>query len=446
MPAAPAASSLAAPPGVTIVPPSTPPRPPPAPTREIHVGTASASIPSTVVPATDAGPGHSPPKPGSARERLSQAMRKKAGIAEPEPEPQVDQAVADGAKPAGDTEDSTPGADEQTPETPATPPKAATPVGQKPKVNPWKLVDQWKAKTAELEKKVAEASSLPEQAKKQYLTQIEQLQKRNETLENEMRFVNYAESEEFKSKYDAPYKKAWEAALSEMAELTVTDPQTQAVRQVTAQDLMDLCNLPLVKAREYANELYGDFADDMMAHRKETRSLFQTREQALKEAKEQGAERDKQRREMFQKQSQELSDFIKTTWEKANAEMIGHEKYGKFFSPIEGDQDGNQRLAKGFELVDRAYSENSNNPNLTPEQRKSIVERHAAVRNRAAAFGRLVAMNDAKEAKIAELTKELEQFKGSTPPSGGSAPPSGQPTTPGNPMDRVFDALRKRAK
>ena len=88
---------------------------------------------------------------------------------------------------------------------------------------------------------------------------------------------------------------------------------------------------------------------------------------------------------------------------------------------------GNQRLAKGFELADRAFSENPLAPNLTAEQRRSIVERHAAVRNRAAAFGRLVYQNDQLTTERDALKKELAEFKSTVPGTAGSegAPPSG---------------------
>ena len=115
------------------------------------------------------------------------------------------------------------------------------------------------------------------------------------------------------------------------------------------------------------------------------------------------------------------------------------------FTPVDGDQEGNQRLAKGFELADRAFSENPLNAK-DGEERKAIVARHAAVRNRAAAFGRLVLMNTKAEARIAELTSELAKYKGSEPPAGGATPApktNGQPTSA---MGRMMSELEKRAK
>jgi hypothetical protein len=123
---------------------------------------------------------------------------------------------------------------------------------------------------------------------------------------------------------------------------------------------------------------------------------------------------------------------------------LADEKNGPFFKPVEGDEHWNQRLAKGFELVDRAFAENPLDPNLTSEQRAAVVRRHAAVRNRAAAFGPLKYKVSQLETKVAELTKELEQFKGSTPTVGDrrAATGIGQPASA---REEVFGGLRKLA-
>lgn len=448
--AAEAPPALANPPGVRIVPPPTPPKPPPAPTREIHV----------TPPAHETFSPNTPPKPDSAKGKLFSAIRKKAGVTE---EPAPTAAAKPSARQGAETETTTdagaaplnpdgsgaPAAADPNADPGASAAAAATQAdGDKgKKVSPWKLVDQYKTKTAELEKQLADAktASLPETQKKEYLTRIEELTKRNEHLENEMRFVNYEQSDDFKTKYQQPYEKAFTNAMSEMGELTITDPATQQTRQVTDQDILALCSLPLADARRMANELYGDFADDMMAHRKEIRNLWTARQNALKEARETGTKTMQQRMEMVQKHQKEISDFITSNWQAVNQAAFKDEKYGKFFTPVDGDQDGNQRLAKGFELVDRAFTENPNDPRLTPEQRAGVIKRHAAVRNRAAAFGRLNAWLEKAESRVAELEKELAKYKKSTPSNAPSPGGNGQQTAPADPMERLKASLRARA-
>lgn len=415
--------------GVTIVPPATPPKPPPPPTREIKLG-------------KDGGPPAPPPKPGSARDRLSQSLRAKAGVAEPapaaapaphEPEPN--------AEPPAAPPESTPPA--------VTKPAATTPEvpGTKEKVNPWKLVDNYKGKIAALEKQLSEAGTVPQEKTKEYLTQIETLTKRNEELENEIRFVNYEKHPEFQEKYNKPYEAAWKRALSELSEITIADPETNTPRQATAQDLWQLLTVPLTKARELANQYFGDFADDIMGYRKEIKGLLDARQDALKQAKEAGANRDKAQQEIHSKHEQELSQFIKENWDKSVQAISTHEKYGRFVAPVEGDEDGNKRLEKGYALVDEALSQNPKDPRLSPEQRAAVIRKHASVRARAAAFGRLAATVQRLETEKAALEAELGQYRESTPPtSGGGTAPGAAPAGPTSASAQVFGALRKLAK
>jgi len=234
--------------------------------------------------------------------------------------------------------------------------------------------------------------------------------------------------------------------MTELSEISILDPQTQQQRPVTSQDMLNLVNLPLGEARAMANSVFGDFADDVMTHRKEIRNLFAQRNDALKEAKEKGAEREKLRKEQFEQFTKQTGEQVKKTWEAANEAAKKDERYGKYFVEVEGDEDGNQRLGKGFQLVDRAFSDPSpTDPRLTPEQRAEIVRRHAAVRNRAAAFGRLVLGTTQLEAKLAEAQKELEQYKASTPSPNTETKPAAN-GTPVRARDQVMGALRKLAK
>jgi hypothetical protein len=395
---------------------------------EIHVG-GQPSTPTTPAP---------PPKPGSAKEGLSQRLKQKAGL---EPEKPIT------APPPAPT----PKPNEPAPESPETPAETETPettpatTGKTPeakqKISPWKIVDQYKAKVGELEQQIAafKTAGVPKEVQER----ISKAEARAKELEDEIRFVSYEKSPEFKTKYQEPYEKAWSRAISEVKELTVNGPDGQP-RSVGAEDILDLVNLPLGKARELANSLYGDFADDLMAHRKEIKTLFEQRTGALEEAKKTGALREQQLREQHEKTYGEISSQVKEHWTKANESALADEKNGPFFKPVEGDEHWNQRLAKGFELVDRAFAENPLDPNLTSEQRAAVVRRHAAVRNRAAAFGPLKYKVSQLETKVAELTKELEQFKGSTPTTGDrrTATSNGQPTSA---RDEVFGGLRKLA-
>lgn len=406
-----------------------PPAPPPAPKTSISV------TPQTV----DKGTPPPPVKPGTRREQLFQAFEKKAADNQRQPDAKKPEAPKPEPKAEPKVEPKTEKA-EETPAAKEEPPKE--------KVNPWKLLKEKEHAIAELEKKLQEGKNagIPEEERKAISERIEKAEKRAKELEDEIRFVNYEKSQEFQTKYQEPYQKAWSNATAELAEITLTDPNTQQVRVATPEDLLTLVNLPLGKAREIADSVFGNFADDVMAHRKEIRNLFQARQSALEEARKTGAEREKKLAEETTKAMSERSTAVKQAWEKANQDAIAHEKYGKHFVPVEGDQEGNQRLAKGFELVDRAFTENPLDPNLTSDQRSSVIKRHAAVRNRAAAFGRLVYRNEQLESKLAELQKELEGFKSSEPDTAGSQQQTTQAPTNLSARDRLFADIQKRAK
>lgn len=384
------------------------------------------------------------PKKGSAREQMFKELEKRAGqepgtertpppenLKEKTPEPEV--------KPADGKEK------EALAEAPKEGEVKPGEAEKKSKVSPWKIVDEYKQKLAKAEsdKLEVEKRAIPEAKWKEKEAELESKSKRLNELEEEIRFVNYSKSEEFKTKYQEPYDKAWHRAMSELGELQVEEGET--LRAMQPNDLLELVNLPLGRAHELAVEKFGDLAPEAMAHRKEIRNLFDQQTTALEEARKSGAEREKSRAEQFQKQHGEVSTSIRETWSRSNEEITADPKYGKFFTPVEGDEQVNQRLAKGFELADRAFSENPMAPGLTAEQRQSIVKRHAAVRNRAAAFGRLVYQNTTLETKIADLQKIVDEYKGGEPERTGSRPapaPAGQAKG----IDGVFAELRKRAK
>jgi hypothetical protein len=415
----------------------------PAPSAPAAKAPALANAPKVEIKVSQMTPSAepaAPPKKGSAREEMFKNLRGRAGQepgtekATPTPESlESEERYEDAPEEPKKLESS-----ETKPEAKAEPKKV--------KANPWKLVEEFKHKlaAAEASRLDIEKRAIPEDKWKERETELENNRKRNKELEEEIKFVNYAKSEEFKNNYQVPYEKAWSRAMSELGELTVVENGTE--RPLAANDILELVNLPLGKASELAKDKFGDLlASEVMAHRKEIKGLFEKQSEALEGAKKAGAERDKKMTEESQRAFGEMATSIKTTWSKANEDIIADPKVGKFFSPVEGDAEVNQRLAKGFELADRAFSENPAAPGLTAEQRATIVKRHAAVRNRAAAFGRLVYENEKYVGRIAELEKTLSEYKGSEPETKGNTPPA-KKSDEGRGMAGVLADLRKRAK
>lgn len=408
----------------------------PAPTSTIRV----SQMPAPAAPAA-------PAKPGSAKERMRQSLEKIAKPIEgtddrpPAPAPKAADKPAGDEPPAPAPDPNAPPADPNAPPAPTAEPKG------KERVSPWKLFEQEKAARAKAEKEIQDlkASIVPEAERKTLVEKMQATEKRAQELEEHIRFVDYRKSAEFQEKYEVPYQKAWSRAMGELGQLTVTDPGTQQPRAVTSEDILELVNLPLQKAREVADAVFGPFANDVMGHRKEIRNLFDAQASALEDAKKNGSERIKQAQEFLSKQNEELRAHIETTWNKLNEEALADPKVSEYFKPREGEEEWNQRLAKGFELADRAFKENPNNPKLTPEQRISAIKRHVALKNRAAGWGPLKWENGQLKTQLAELKAELEKYKGSEPTAGGTRTPANG-SGPVSGMDRIRQGLQKIAR
>jgi hypothetical protein len=391
-----------------------------------------------------------PTKPITGNERIRKGLEKIAkpieGLDERPPEPPVKPAKPAEKPVTPPVTDPNADADPNAPDPEAPPTPPADPKTGK-KVSPWKLYEAEKTARATAEKQLQEmkASLVPEQERKTITERLTVAEKRAAELEEHIRFVDYSKSSEFQTKYQQPYLAAWKRAMSELGELNLTDPGTQQARKVTSDDILQLVNLPLQQAREVADNLFGVFANDVMGHRKEIRALFDNQAAALDEAKKNGATRITQMQEAYRKQNEELSQQIQTTWTKVNEEALTDPKMGEYFKPKEGNEDWNQRLAKGYALADRAYAENPRDPKLTAEQRASAIKRHAAVRNRAAGWGPLKWENGQLKTQLEELKAELSKYRTqSTPPAGGSS--TAAHSGPQTAMGRVQEALRKIAR
>ena len=204
--------------------------------------------------------------------------------------------------------------------------------------------------------------------------------------------------------------------------------------------------MPLAKARQIAQEVFGDFADDVMAHRKEIRSLFDAQAAALEDAKKNGQDRVKQAQEEAKRNGEALQKTIVDTWKSENDAVLKNEKIAPLFTPREGDDKWNNALQQGYELVDSAFSVNPADPKLTPEQRTAAIRRHAAVRNRAASWGALKVEVDQLRATLKAAQDELAQYKGSEPPVAGGGKTNAPAPEGGDPKQRMFAELKKRAK
>lgn len=402
--------------------------------------------------------------------RLQERVSKKFGAeppptAKPDPKPKT-QARAVAPKESVDPFE-TPAAP-KAPETPADPEKAEPPAKEAPvepgkepvtpaepsqadlknPKSPWRMVDQLKKQVKALENQVVEArsTSLPAQEKHDLTTRLQEREARLKELEDEIRFVNYRKSTEFQEKYQKPYEDRWQVAMSEIGEMTVSHPETGETRMATSDDLMRLVHMPLVQARDMAEQMFGKFANDVMNYRKEIKSLLTEQAKALNDFKSKGPQWEQERNEAQKKKLTDIHGSVVETAQKVHARMLADESIGSFLQPVEGDDEVNGRLQKGYELVDEWFLKNPVDDKLSEEERSEIVRHQVAIRNRAAAFGAAIHQLKGAKQKISALEKELGQYRESTPQAGGAPKRSGaaQPQ-PVKAWDRMVAKLQERA-
>jgi hypothetical protein len=164
---------------------------------EIHIGGGS----TPTEPAA-------PAKPGTAKEALSQRLQKAAGPTPTAPAPPSTK-PNEPAKPNPETPVSP-----ETPDQPETPAAAAT-VDPKKKVSPWKVADEYKEKATKAELRAIAAEKELEAIRqgsypKEVTERLTKAEARAKELEDEIRFVSYEKSPEFKEKFHDPYVKSWE--------------------------------------------------------------------------------------------------------------------------------------------------------------------------------------------------------------------------------------------
>lgn len=272
-----------------------------------------------------------------------------------------------------------------------------------------------KTKVATLEKQLEESKAKPleDSERKSFTEQIVTLNKKLEEATANLKTVAYEQSDEFKSRYEEPFMDTWNEGVQQVETLTVTLPDG-ATRKGTPNDFQVVMReSDNERAAEIASELFGTNAFYLLATRRELQKLNSARNKALNEYKTTLGERTKSEIEAAKKQKeQQEADRVQriTLFKKFNEEAA--QKFPDLFAPLEGDDEGNKILDKGFKNADLAFSGGNG---LTSEQ---VVRLHSAIRNRAGAFGRLVHRLKQRDAKIEELEKVISELRGSTPGEG----------------------------
>lgn len=387
-------------------------------------------------------------------------------VAEPE--------VTPDAPPEGDTKaapDTTPKDDTKpVPDTkPPTPPATQPPQPQKVKAATLREmldkttaeVTEWKSK---YEKATADAAKpKPDTEKEQLLKDREAWNKTRAELENEIKFAKYEASQEYKDKYQKPFLTAYEQGQKLMTALNLKEPdKTDQFGEVTEAGQSrrgteaDWDHLMSITDEDTANKFiadhFGHNAARITVMRDRVLELNNKMRSAVDDYRKQGVERETQLRELTARQQTELSN----RWHEANKHAS--EKYPQYFGPDATDPKVNTLWENGARLADLAFGVLNQdeiaklpqsiqakmvNGKLPPAEQAFL---HSAIRNRAAAYDRLIYKLNQSETEKKELLEKLDGYEASEPRRGQTRKVETPGAKKGVPssfaeVDAAFDAL-----
>lgn len=288
----------------------------------------------------------------------------------------------------------------------------------------------YKPKIEKLIARVAELESVEPVDAKPLQQKISTLEARNKTLEEQIEYLDYQQSTDYRTKYQEPYAKAYAEAVAEFKELRINQEGLDQPRVATEQDLLELANMPVWKMDSVAQEWFGASAARVINHIQNLKRLAHAQQSALEEAKGKSGERLQQRQAEAQAKGREAGEH----WKAVNDGL--KEKFPKAYTAEEGNVEDAAAHAKGFALADLLFTGGAG---LTPEQIETLptafrdtvknkqplsdkqrVQLHALIRLKAANHDRKVVALQKANARIAELEKQLAEYEKSEP-SGGRA-------------------------
>lgn len=271
--------------------------------------------------------------------------------------------------------------------------------------------DTLKQQLADLEK------GSKEKASKEAATIAEEaaaLKKEREELVRQIEMLKYEESPTFKQQYNKPWQQAIADAQSDIKELKVVigkDEETGEIktRPATWDDFSAMWGMSRVGARNAARRLFGEDYDIAVKHYDKLQEMDAKAKQAIAEHRE--TYESKQKAEAAE--TARTRQAIESSWVKVNDDIKA--KHPEWYAEDPDDKEGNDLLAQGYKMVDAAYGDRGDQT----WQQKVVLD--AQIRNRAAAFDRLVARLAKRDATIAELNKKIADYEGSAPGGGRKA-------------------------
>jgi hypothetical protein len=248
-------------------------------------------------------------------------------------------------------------------------------------------------------------------------TRLTAIEKERDAALADLRAAKQEASPEFKEKWDKPFKSAAERAKKQITELTVVQKTddvgtvTRESRPATWADFTALYSLPVGKAIEQANDLFGPTASFVLGLRDKLLDLDSQRATALEDERAQF--KDRNAREIAE-QTRER-ETVSKTWQETNARLA--ETVADYKNDPE-DTELNDARKHALSVFDSQIEAADRQAFF---QKK--VKRDAHIRQRVGAFPVLKIMLSRKDAEIATLKAQVEELKGAAP--GGVRRPGG---------------------
>lgn len=298
---------------------------------------------------------------------------------------------------------------------------------------------QLRTKLQELEQEFPRTKQERDVLKSKY----EEIEKRFNAVQEEIKYLNYERSPEYTEKYETPYKNAVSAAYADVAQLTVTEPDpTQPPdaegkkptreRQATPNDFDEVYQLPLGPASKVAYQKFGPHvAPTVMRHWNNIRDLAKAATNALSEWKAKSAEREKNQNEQQTLQTGQ----IQSQWQDVNKKLSEDSRGQEWWGHEKEDKELNDALAQGFAFADKRFSDEFNKLSTTE---KIILD--AAIRHRVAGFYKYRAKYARLKAEHDQAVKDLAEIRASGPGGGERGTSGGEtPTSESKGAMAAFD-------
>lgn len=280
----------------------------------------------------------------------------------------------------------------------------------------------WEKKTESARKAAADETST------KLAKDIAALRQERQDLADQLRFIDYRESPEYKEKFQKPLQERWEEALQDIEGLTIAN-EDGTTEKVTAAHLTRLLGMPAGTAAAEAARLFGPAATEILAHRRAILGLQKAAASASDEWKTKGSQLSADR----ERQQAEHHAAVRGQYDTAIKDM--RESVPDIFARPADDESA-KFFDKGEALVNLAFKREGLEDGLTQEQQtQRIVKAQAGVAARAAAFGAQQHRLNKANARVKALETELAAYK-TTEPN-----PSAKPNTPPAMSDRPEDAI-----